>query len=128
MRNHALATVVAASSLIVTMSATGASADIGIMNDKSIQYGNARASYTDATDNLCARTLYTSSTHYAVAYIKRADGSTFASVTDTGASTSPTCTGNLSIPEDASFYLQVADCIPVANPHCSYSAKYQFYS
>lgn len=128
MRTLALGAAVAASGLIVTMSGASASADIGIRNDKSIQHGNARASYTDATDNLCARTLYTSSTHYAVAYIKRADGSTLASVKDTGATTSPTCTGNLSIPEDASYYLQVADCIPVANPNCTYSAKYQFYS
>ncbi|WP_328530363.1 hypothetical protein OG984_04040 [Nocardioides sp. NBC_00368] len=128
MRVLAFGAALAASGLIVTMGGTAAHADIGILNDKSIQHGNARASYTDATDNLCARTLYTSSTHYAVAYIKRADGSTFASVRDTGATSSATCTGNLSIPEDASYYLQVADCIPVSNPTCTYSAKYQFYS
>lgn len=114
----------------VTVGLAPAAAEIGILNDISIQYGSARASYVDAEDKLCARQTLNSTRAYAIAYIKRADGSTVASVTDYGGNTAPNCTGNLSIPEDTSYYLQVTDCNPpgVSNPTCVTSGKHQFYS
>ena len=80
-------------------------------NDASITVGAARATYTDSTDNLCARITSTYSwTEWAQAQIVNiSNGNVVFGVTDNEGG-GQTCTGNLSIQEDKQFYLRVTEC------------------
>ena len=101
--------------------ATPANAVIGPLNDASVTEDKTTASYKDATDQLCVKVgSWSGANNWGMATILRPDGTAFKSILRNKNESG--CTANLSIPEDATYYLQATDCIGRAGT-CTLSAK-----
>lgn len=98
-------------------------------NDASVTFHGATATYTDATDNLCARAVddYPGLEDYAIAQIVNDAGTVVFQKTDSEGG-GQSCTGNLSIPEDRHYRLRVWDCSRVPGTDCGASPDVGFYS
>ena len=99
---------------------------IGPLNDASVTEDKTTASYKDATDQLCVKvgSWGSGANNSGTALILRPDGTVFKSILRNKNESG--CTANLSIPEDATYYLQAEDCVNSGN--CTLSAKVRFYS
>ena len=122
LRTFALSTLGA----LVLVSATMAPARA---NDASVSFHGATATYTDATDNLCARAIddFSGLEDYAIAEIVNDNGAIVFQKFDTEGG-GQSCTGNLSIPEDRRYRLRVWDCSRVPGTDCGVSPSEYFYS
>ena len=98
-------------------------------NDASVTVQGATATYTDATDNLCARAVddFAGLEDYAIAEIVNDAGAIVFQKYDTEGG-GQSCTGNLSIPEDRRYRLRVWDCSKVPGTDCGSSPAEYFYS
>lgn len=99
----------AATLLLVAAGASPASA-----NDATVDvYNNgvlkARATWDDSMDNLCVKVLNSNANAWAVAQMYRIDGGYYTPIrpTDTGGDSTWNCTGNMSIPEDVRFRIDL---------------------
>ena len=97
----------------LALAAATATAGPASANDKDLRIWNAagtkvlaHAWYDDSNDNLCVRS--TVAGQMAEVRIGPSGGSTFATARDAGFGKSTNCTGNMSIPEDRSFWMTLS--------------------
>lgn len=119
---------------LVVLSAAAAISALGIgpasANNIEFSFHGASARYTDLTDTLCVKAVNDTGgglRDYAYALIVGPGGGTIASSPFANEGEGWRCTGNLSIPEDKLYTLQLFDCTEVPGTDCGGTSR-QFYS
>lgn len=102
-------TTAAASLFLVAAAAAPASANDATVDVHHNGVLKARATWDDGTDNLCIKVFNSTSGAWGWANMYRIDGGWHPPIrpTDTGGDSTQNCTGNMSIPEDVRFRIDL---------------------